>query len=93
MKRRGKMGTATGKAQVTLIHETDYGFAFGPVIVERHCALPDGSVILSIATPKHYGRQAIDIRVTKTGFVRISGVVENGTWKPQIEEREPGQEG
>lgn len=47
---------------------TNYGFTYGSLTVERVCD-HKGSVIVLLETPK----QGIQVRVTKTGKVRLFG--------------------
>jgi len=56
-----------------MIHfrETDYGFEFGSAKVRRVCSDKTGAVWITIETSKHKGHDAIQVKVTKTGFVRI----------------------
>ena len=49
---------------------TQYGFNFGPAVVERLCSDDEkGWVYLSVKTPKI--NQGIEIYVTKTGKLRV----------------------
>lgn len=59
--------------------QTDYGFEFGAAKVTRACSMRDGTVIVSIATPRL--KAGVDIYVTKTGKVRVFG--ETTEWKPK----------
>lgn len=48
--------------------ETEYGFIYGPVTIERHCSDDKkGWVMFGIQT----ARVSLDLYVTKTGKVRI----------------------
>ena len=51
---------------------TQYGFIYGPVTVERFCSdETKGWVCLGIKTKRH--PDGIQVYVTKTGYVRIDG--------------------
>ena len=48
--------------------ETKYGFEFGAASIQRDISEPDGSVVVSITTK----RSRLDIRITKSGFLRYA---------------------
>jgi hypothetical protein len=47
-----------------VIGDTDFGFRFGPALVERAMSLPEGRVVVTVKTDA--GRE-IDIYVSRTG--------------------------
>ena len=49
---------------------TQYGFRFGPMVVSRLVSDEGWGVLISIVTP----RQAVDIRATPTGLIRIGDI-------------------
>jgi hypothetical protein len=60
-------------------HLTEYGFQYGAATIERlHSDPRDGSVVLSLTTPKTGAGNMMQIRVTRTGKIRI---FHNGEWK------------
>lgn len=57
----------------THYRETSYGFEYGSAKIERaHSDKKKGWVVLLLSTPK---RKQIQIYVTKTGKVRVNGVI------------------
>lgn len=48
-------------------HLTEFGFQFGPALVERCCSLPGERVMVTVKTP----RAELDIYVTRTGLIRV----------------------
>ena len=67
MKRRNTPAHDMQGNVVSLI--TEYGFDYGCAKVERVCHFDDGSVELSVTTP----RQTLKIYVTPTGLIRVPG--------------------
>ena len=58
-------------------HSTEYGFSWGPALVERLCSDDKkGWVYMAVTTGKH--PQGIQIYVTKTGKVRVFSA--KGEW-------------
>ena len=55
-----------------IMRTTNYGFQFGPALVER-CASHKGYVIVSIKTPK----QRLELTVTPTGIIRAGKPTRN----------------
>lgn len=53
-----------------LYQETKYGFDWGACSVQRTVSVDDGSVIISLDTPK----EQVYIRVTRTGLIRIEPI-------------------
>ncbi len=59
--------------------DTQYGFDWGAVKVIRGFSDKEkGWVWLLLETPKHQGRNSLQIRVTKSGKIRIADA--NGEW-------------
>ena len=53
--------------------ETQYGFRFGPALVERWCSDDKrGWVVIGIKTQRF--PHGVQVCVTKTGMVRVNGV-------------------
>ncbi len=48
--------------------DTPYGFAWGPVEIERTVSDPKFGVVLTLMT----NRKTLDIRITPSGLVRIN---------------------
>jgi hypothetical protein len=57
------------------LEDTDYGFVWGPVAVERWASDEEGSVILGLTTKK----ETLEIRVTPTGLIRVGTPVKTST--------------
>jgi hypothetical protein len=51
----------------TVNAETPYGFTFGAAAVTRLGIMPDGATVIRVETPRGH----IDIRVTRTGQLRV----------------------
>jgi len=51
--------------------ETSFGFDWGPMSVERSASHEKWGVMLTLRS----NRETVDIRVTPTGLIRISGPV------------------
>ena len=51
--------------------ETNYGFSWGPVTIERYCSdEKQGWVLLGIKSNRY--TEELQIYVTKTGFIRVT---------------------
>lgn len=57
---------------------TQFGFDFGPATVTRHCSHPRHGVWLSVSGK----RQIVEIRVTRSGLLRVGHVERNREGRP-----------
>ena len=64
------MTSITEKSDKVTYQETEYGFRYGALTIER-CASHNGHVVISLKTP----RETVYIRSTPTGLLRTSKII------------------